>query len=498
MGLRNKVQLIAYPNRMGNGLKELHQIMHEYLANAIGGVHILPIYPSNADGGFSPLTHKEVDPAYGTWKEVEDIAKQFDLCLDLTLNHISDESVEFKDYLAKGKRSKHADLFVDVDALGEITDADLAKIHIRKEKSPFREITFGDGTKGRVWCTFTEHQVDLNFRSPHTLALLEDYMQYMMDRGVKLFRLDAFGYVTKRIGTSCFLIEPETYNILSMFNHIAQSRGAAILPEVHDHFSYQQAIASRDMYAYGFALPVLVLHAFLQKNTYYLKNWLRICPTNQITVLDTHDGICFPDVEELLPKTEVDKVIADVSDRSGDPVLRGSAAHVGSVGAIYQLTCTYLDALYRNPKAYLAARAIQFFCPGIPQVYYQGLLFGENDHELYEKTGEKRDINRTFYSKADAEEMLQKAGPRRLISLMQFRSFYPAFEGRFNLHYSEKDSLWLSWTKGEFRTNLRVNLTTLECKVTYVDLASLEECELDLSLPEEGRFSWPPASRPTL
>ena len=31
---------------------------------------------------------------------------------------------------------------------------------------------------------------------------------------------------------------------------------------------------------------------------------------------------------------------------------------------------------------YLVARAIQFFVPGIPQVYYVGLLAGTNDMEL--------------------------------------------------------------------------------------------------------------------
>jgi sucrose phosphorylase len=98
MPLKNQIQLIAYPDRLGTNLADLHTVITRHFPDAIGGVHVLPPYPSNADSGFSPLTHKEIDPRYGTWADVEQISASFDLCLDLTLNHISDESEEFKDY----------------------------------------------------------------------------------------------------------------------------------------------------------------------------------------------------------------------------------------------------------------------------------------------------------------------------------------------------------------------------------------------------------------
>ncbi len=118
MPLRNQIQLIAYPDRMGTNLAELYDLIDRHFARAIGGIHILPPYPSNADSGFSPLTHKEIDPKYGNWADIEKISSRFDLCLDLTLNHISDESEEFKDFIAHGYESEHADLFVHVDQLG--------------------------------------------------------------------------------------------------------------------------------------------------------------------------------------------------------------------------------------------------------------------------------------------------------------------------------------------------------------------------------------------
>jgi sucrose phosphorylase len=141
MPLKNQIQLIAYPNRIGENLSDLADTLENDLAKAVGGVHILPMYPSNADAGFSPLTHKEVDPRFGTWEDIERISQHFDLCVDLTLNHISDESEQFKDFIAKGEESEWAEIFIDVAKLGPITKEDLAKIHIRKEKEPFREVT---------------------------------------------------------------------------------------------------------------------------------------------------------------------------------------------------------------------------------------------------------------------------------------------------------------------------------------------------------------------
>ena len=42
----------------------------------------------------------------------------------------------------------------------------------------------------------------------------------------------------------------------------------------------------------------------------------------------------------------------------------------------------YYSALEGNPRHYLMARAIQFWTPGIPMVYYVGLLAGRNDHKV--------------------------------------------------------------------------------------------------------------------
>lgn len=469
MTLRNAVQLICYPDRIGRNIADLTSFLDTHISAAIGGVHLLPFYPSNADGGFSPLTHKEVDPRYGTWEDVTRLAERYDLCADLTVNHISDESGEFQDYLKYGSNSVFADLFVDVDAMGEISQEDLRKIHIRKEKEPFRTLQFGDGTTGRVWCTFTERQIDLDYRSQATYRLMEDYIAFLTSKGVKLLRLDAFGYTTKRIGTSCFLVEPDVYRILEWINETAARYGAECLPEVHDHPSFQYAISRRNMHPYAFALPPLMLYTLLEGDSRYLKHWLRMCPRNAVTVLDTHDGICIPDVEGVLPEDKIRKLIDNLDARSADPILRRTAGRRDSVGAIYQLTCTFYDALMQNDDDYIAARALQFFAPGIPQVYYVGMLAGSNDEALMEETGELRDINRRYYSLEDAEQALDAPVVRRLLTLMRFRSSYPAFDGHFELNYSDDSRVAMAWRHGEHYCLLTTNLREQTTRIDYLD-----------------------------
>jgi sucrose phosphorylase len=66
------------------------------------------------------------------------------------------------------------------------------------------------------------------------------------------------------------------------------------------------------------------------------------------------------------------------------------------------MNISYYSALEDDDAGYLLARAIQFFTPGIPLVYYVGLLAGGNDVELMESTGTGRDINRHTYSVEEA------------------------------------------------------------------------------------------------
>jgi sucrose phosphorylase len=135
---------------------------------------------------------------------------------------------------------------------------------------------------------------------------------------------------------------------------------------------------------------------------------------------------------------------------------------------LYQVNCTFYDALGRDDKAYLLARAVQFFLPGVPQVYYVGLLAGENDMALLQRTGVGRDINRHHYSASEVAAALQKPVVKALVELIRARSTHPAFGGHFTLDASSNtQQLSMRWVSGEHTARLHVDFATLEHTVEF-------------------------------
>ena len=135
---------------------------------------------------------------------------------------------------------------------------------------------------------------------------------------------------------------------------------------------------------------------------------------------------------------------------------------------IYQVNTTYYDALGRDDHRYLLARALQFFTPGLPQVYYVGLLAGHNDLALLAQTGVGRDINRGRYLTPDVEEHLARPVVAALFELIRFRNAHPAFTGDFDSGGSGA-VITMTWTQGEHRTTLTANLVAGQATITWTD-----------------------------
>ena len=104
-----------------------------------------------------------------------------------------------------------------------------------------------------------------------------------------------------------------------------------------------------------------------------------MCPRKQITTLDTHDGIGVVDVVDLMSRKEIDATLDKIHEEGGSTKKIYSGAEYQNLD-VYQVNCTYYSAVGSNDDAYLTARTIQFFTPGIPQVYYVGLLAGGKRH----------------------------------------------------------------------------------------------------------------------
>ncbi len=479
----NKTMLITYPNSLGRDIKELSEVVDKYLKDVIGGIHILPFYPSSGDRGFAPMTYQEVDEAYGSWEDIKNLSKNYELMFDFMINHISKSSEYFKDFARYKEESEYYDLFIkysDFWANGGPTEEQVELIYKRKPKAPYVDVTFADGSKDKVWCTFDEEQIDLDITKAKTREFIRNNLEDLCEKGAKIIRADAFAYVTKKIGTNCFFVEPDTWEVLEFVKSCVAPYDVEILPEIHEHYTIQQKIADHDYYVYDFALPMLVLHAIYAGTNHRLNHWLRICPRKQYTTLDTHDGIGVVDVKDLMSDEEIDFTKEALFSKGANVKKIYNTTKYNNLD-IYQLNCTYYSALGDRDDVYLLARAIQFFAPGIPQVYYVGLLAGKNDIELIEKTKNGRDINRHNYTLDEIEQEVNRDVVKKLFALMKFRNTYKAFDGI--LYVNETGSnheLSLSWENEEYETTLSADLLTYTFNITFKDeLGNMKNLSLD-------------------
>jgi sucrose phosphorylase len=345
------------------------------------------------------------------------------------------------------------------------SDADIAKIYRPRPGAPFLPVTHPDGRSETLWVTFTPEQLDIDVRHPAGHDYLERILDTLGANGVTLARLDAVGYAIKRPGTSCFML-PETFDFIHEFGDRAHRRGIDVLVEIHSYYKRQIEIARRVDWVYDFALPPLLLHAFAFKTAGALANWIAIRPENAVTVLDTHDGIGIVDIGAdaadrqghpgLVPPAELDRLVEWIHANSGGQSRKATGAAASNLD-LYQVNCTYYDALARNDAHYLAARAVQLFLPGIPQVYYVGLLAGHNDMTLLARTGVGRDINRHYYDEAEILEQLQRPVVRDLCALLKLRNTHPAFGGEFHWESPAPTALRLAWRSGTATATLDVD-----------------------------------------
>ena len=430
MSIQNKTMLITYSDSLGNNLKDLYENLEEHFGDAIGGVHLLPFFPSTGDRGFAPVDYDEVDSAFGDWEDVKRLGDKYYLMFDFMINHISRQSKYYKDYQEKHEASEFKDLFLNWDKFwpeNRPTQADVDLIYKRKDRAPKQEIVFEDGSVEHLWNTFGEEQIDLDVTKEVTMEFIRKTIQHLANNGCDLIRLDAFAYAVKKLDTNDFFVEPDIWDLLDKVRDIAAEYGTELLPEIHEHYSIQFKIADHDYYVYDFALPMVTLYTLYSSRTERLAKWLKISPMKQFTTLDTHDGIGVVDVKDILTDEEIDYASNELYKVGANVKRKYSSAEYNNLD-IYQINSTYYSALGDDDVKYFLARLIQAFAPGIPQVYYVGLLAGKNDLELLEETKEGRNINRHYYSNEEIAEEVQRPVVKALLNLFSFRNQSEAFD----------------------------------------------------------------------
>ncbi|WP_288273927.1 sucrose phosphorylase [uncultured Bifidobacterium sp.] len=449
--MKNKVQLITYADRLGDGnLASFTDILRTRFDGVYEGVHILPFFTpfDGADAGFDPIDHTTVDPRLGDW---DDIAMSW-------------QSRQFQDVLKRGEESEYYPMFLTMSSVfpDGATEEELAGIYRPRPGLPFTHYSFAGKTR-LVWVTFTPQQVDVDTDSAEGWEYLMSIFDQMGKSHVKYIRLDAVGYGAKEAGTSCFMT-PKTFALISRLREEASKRGLEILIEVHSYYRKQVEIAAKVDRVYDFALPPLLLHSLFTGSVDALAHWTEIRPNNAVTVLDTHDGIGVIDIgsdqldrslKGLVPDEDVDNMVETIAANTHGESKAATGAAASNLD-LYQVNSTYYSALGCNDQHYIAARAVQFFLPGVPQVYYVGALAGANDMELLKRTNVGRDINRHYYTTSEIDENLERPVVRALNALATFRNELSAFDGDFSY---AADGSTISFTWNDAATSATLTFT---------------------------------------
>jgi len=434
--------LITYGDSIVEGvnrpLKTLESFLLEYLNHAISHVHILPFFPYSSDDGFSVIDYRKVNPELGSWEDVESIGKKYRLMADLVINHVSQYSTWFQNYL-KGLEPEDG-YFIETDP-----SADLSKV-VRPRSLPL--LTPVETAKGEkhVWTTFSADQIDLNFANPLLLTEMLKIFLFYFSRGIQIIRLDAIAFLWKEPGTSCLHL-PQTHEVVKLMRDIVDylDPGIILITETNvpnkENLSYFGQGDEAHM-VYQFSLPPLLLHALHTSDSTYLTRWANSlsdipadCTFFNFTA--SHDGIGVRPLEGLLPAHDIKELAEAMKEYGGRISTRRNSDGSDSP---YEMNITYLDALKYTragkddlqTERFICSQTIMMSMKGIPAFYIHSLLGTHNYTEGIEKTGMARTINRRKWKAVELYPLLRNETQhafilKELVRRMKIRKTIKAF-----------------------------------------------------------------------
>jgi len=482
-------------------LTTLHHFMNEHFGEVITILHILPFYPYSSDDGFSVINYKQVNEDLGNWDDINLIAQDYKLMADLVINHCSSRSQWFEAF--KQNRSPEKNYFVTVDP-----ETDLSQV-VRPRTHPLlREVNTLDGTR-HVWCTFSHDQVDLNFANVQVLLEFVDIIRFYLDRGVKVFRLDAVAFLWKEIGTNCLNL-PQTHEIIRLLRTLIEHRDPEALIITETNIPNRENLAyfgnaNEAHVIYNFALPPLLLHGLLTGNNQYLNNWIMSMPpaqdgTTYLNFIASHDGIGLRPVEGILDEDELAQVVSVMQSYGAQISWRN--LNLDEVRA-YEINISLIDALQGTLTGpdewqlarFMAAHIIMMGLDGIPAFYIHSLLGTPNDLSRLELTANNRAINRHIWNRDLLEAALEDTTSlhaRVLASMKQtimLRKQQPAFHPnatQYTLHLGE--GIFAFWRQSRRRDQSifcihNISNSPVEFSLTSVNLMDTQRW-LDLFTDE--------------
>lgn len=445
-------------------LAVLKYFLDKHTENTINSVHILPFFPYSSDDGFSVIDFMAVNKTLGDWADIESIAKNYRLMADLVINHCSEKSQWFNNFISDKEPGR--DYFYTAEP-----DRDISQVVRPRTSALLREVETKNGTQ-HVWCTFSHDQLDLNFRNPEVLIEFINIIRFYLDKGVRIFRLDAIAFVWKQAGTKCLNLH-ETHEIVRLLRLLIEHAqpDAIIITETNipnrENLEYF-GNANEAHCIYNFSLPPLLVHSLIVGNSYYLKQWMMSMPpaqngTTYFNFIASHDGIGLRPAEGLLSEREFDTLVAIMENFGGKISYRELSE--GKTKP-YEINISLFDALQgtqSGPDKYqtdrfICAHAIMLALEGIPGLYIHSLMGTHNDYDKLNATQHNRSINRHQWQLKELTEKLADSDNEHAVvftaikRLLKIRITQPAFHPnatQFTLHLG--DSIFGFWRQSRDR-----------------------------------------------
>nr|WP_239088303.1 glycoside hydrolase family 13 protein [Planosporangium mesophilum] len=192
----------SFADGNGDGVGDLAGIAARlpYLsALGVDAIWFSPWYPSPmADAGYDVADHRDIDPAFGTLAEAEELiarahALEIRTIVDIVPNHCSDRHPWFLEAVAAGPGSAARELFWFRDGRGP--DGELPP---NNWQSIFGGPAWTRLPDGQWYLhLFAPEQPDLNWRNPKVREEFEDILRFWFERGVDGVRIDSAPVVAK-------------------------------------------------------------------------------------------------------------------------------------------------------------------------------------------------------------------------------------------------------------------------------------------------------------
>ncbi|WP_339614707.1 alpha-amylase family glycosyl hydrolase [uncultured Gilvimarinus sp.] len=482
--------LITYGNSVREAghkpLDTLQNFLHDNLQNVFSAVHVLPFFPHSSDDGFAVIDYTQVDPELGDWDDINALSHDFKLMADLVINHVSSQSLWFRNY-QYGKDPGRG-YFVEADP-----NYDLSNV-VRPRTSPLlRKTETAEGIK-HVWCTFSHDQVDVDFRNEQVLLEYLRIIGRYLDEGAQWIRLDAVAFLWKELGTNCIHL-PQTHDVVKLVRLLTEYKNAHALLISETNVPNRENLtyfgnSNEAHIIYNFSLPPLVIHALLAGDCSYLKSWMMSMPPSPVgcTYLNftaSHDGIGLRPAEGLLSDGELQQMLGTLESFGGRISTRTDAEgnekpYEANIALFDAFKGTYNGTDKWQVERLICSQTIMLAVEGIPAFYIHTLFATPNDEDKLEATGHNRSINRRNWSLSDLQARIDEPGGpgqrvfdelRRLIRL---RSHQPAFHPnatQFTLHI--RPEIFAFWRQSIRRTQSIFCIYNLSDQPQEISLSDL-------------------------